>query len=459
MRIISAKRILKIIKRGVVMTNKKKNFMADVIDFFTHKLWEIDTTELTKIRKNVFLFFRWVYLIGYGFIKDKCLLRASALTYTTTLSIVPFLAVAFSIAKGFGFQNTDYIRSFLLKLSAGREGVADTIIQYVNRTDVTTLGTVGILTLLLTVISLLSTIEKSFNVIWGIKQPRSFGRKFTDYLSTTLIFPLLMIVATSVTASLKSNSLIQKILGISFVGKSIVFLMPFITMGFALTFVYSFMPNTKVKFTAAMGGGFIGGALWIVTQWIYITFQIGVSKYNKIYGSFAQLPLFLFWLYISWALILLGAEIAFAFQNLKTFQKEALFDKISFKNKEKIALRLMYFLAENFNSGMSAVSNERIAEELNAPVRIVNDILNILESKSLVLKVNKDKDEYFAIAKPLEKINVSDIVNALKEYKEFDFKLAAKKKFQHLDLIINRIEKDFIVRTKNYNLKNLIKKA
>ncbi len=438
------------------MKKKQKSFVNEVINFFTHKLWEIDTSELTKIRKNIFLFFRWIYLIGYGFMKDKCLLRASALTYTTTLSIVPFLAVAFSIAKGFGFQNTDYIRSMLMQLSAGRESVVNTIIEYVNRTDVTTLGTIGVATLLVTVISLLSTIEKSFNVIWGIKRTRSFGRKFTDYLSTTLIFPLLMIVATSATTSLKSNAVVQKILAILFVGKFIIFLTPFITIGFALTFVYSFMPNTKVKFTAALGGGFIGGALWNLVQWIYITFQIGASRYNKIYGSFAQLPLFLFWLYISWAIILLGAEIAFAFQNLKTFQKEALFDKISFKNKEKIALRLMMVLADNFNRGLAAVSNEKIAEVLNAPVRIVNDILNILEKDSLVLKIVRDKDEFYSVAKPLDKININDVVKALKNYKEVEFKLSSRKDFKPLDDIIAKIEKDVLIRTKGYNMKKIL---
>ncbi len=430
--------------------------ITDIIEFFTKKLWEIDTSNLTKLRKNIFLFFKWLYLVGDGFVKDQCLLRASALTYTTTLSIVPFLAVAFSIAKGFGFQNTTYIKTLLMQITAGREQVVNAIIEYVNRTDVTTLGSIGVATLLITVISLLSTIEKSFNVIWGVKEARSFGRKFTDYLSTTLIFPLLMIIAASLTASLKSNAIVQKVLAISFVGKFLIFITPFFSVGIALSFMYSFMPNTKVKLSAALGGGFIGGALWIISQWIYISFQIGVAKYNKIYGSFSQLPLFLFWLYISWAIILLGAEIAFAFQNLKTFQRESDSNLLSLRIKEKIAFRLLALVGKNFYNGLPPFSNEKLAENLYVPVKLINNLLNIFESASLILKIEKDKDEFYTLAKPPEKINIKDIIDAIKDYREKDFVLKNDRKFKKVDEILDKIDTDIAVKYKNYTLQKII---
>ncbi len=438
---------------------KKVNFAKRILRFFTDELWELEFSEINKLKKLLVYFLKGAYLVFYGFVKDQCLLRSSALTYTTTLSIVPLLAVAFSISKGFGFQNTEYIRGFLLKISAGKTQVVNKIIEYINNTNVTALGAIGIGTLLFTVISLLSNIEKSFNTIWGIKRARSFGRKFTDYLSVAVIYPFLTVIAISSTASLQSTMIMKKILSISVLSNiylSVLKLTPYIMVWLALTFIYYFMPNTKVKFSSALVGGVVGGTLWQLVQWVYINFQIGVAKYNAIYGSFSQIPLFLIWLYISWIIVLLGAEISFAVQNIKTYQKEAESINISISDKEKFALRIIMLIAKSFDTGENLLTNEMISEKLNIPVKLVNEILSILEKSRLVIEIRKEGNTYYIPGKPLEKISVYDIITNLRNYGEMKLKTGSDKEYAFINELSEKIEKSTANLVKSLTLKKLI---
>lgn len=279
----------------------KKNFgefIKTTIKFFTQDIWTAESEQVSNVKKRIVMILKGGYLVINGFIKDQCFIRASALTYTFVLSIVPLLAVAFSVLKGFGFQNNAMIQKFLYDITAGREEIADNFLNFLNNTNVGALGAIGVGFLLFSVITLLGNIEKSFNVIWGVQKSRTLGRKFTDYLSVTIISPLLFIVAISATATVQSNGFIHRLLEISVFADIYIFLLkfvPYIIVCLVLTFIYGFMPNTKVKFTSALTGGIIAGVLWQFAQWGYIKFQIGAAKYNAIYGVFAQIPLFLVW--------------------------------------------------------------------------------------------------------------------------------------------------------------------
>lgn len=438
---------------------KKYSFAQRVLKFFRYDLWELEFAEINKVKKSIIYLLKGVYVVFNGFVKDQCLLRASALTYTTTLSIVPLLAVAFAISKGFGFQNTEYIRGFLYKISAGKTEIVNKIIEYINNTNVTALGAIGVGTLLFTVISLLSNIEKAFNTIWGIKKPRPFGRKFTDYLSVTIVYPFLIIVAISSTATLQSATIVQKILSISVISHIYIIILklaPYIMVWLALTFIYYFMPNTRVKFLSALTGGIIGGTLWQLAQWAYIHFQIGVAKYNAIYGSFSQIPLFLIWLYISWVIVLLGSEISFALQNIKTYQKEAESLNISLADKEKFAIRIMMLLAKNFYSGEKLLTNENISEKLNIPIKLVNEILSILEKTSLVIEIKKNEHIHYVPGRPLEKISLFDIIKSLKNYGEMKLKMGTDKEYVYINRLSQKIEESTAKLLKNLTLKKLV---
>ena len=171
-------------------------------------------------------------------------------------------------------------------------------------------------------VKMLSTVENSFNTIWGVKRSRSIFRKTSDYLSVLIVGPVLVAAAIAITASLENISFAQIILSQGIIKQLIIHFVPFVSLWIAFTGVYIFMPNIRVKIQHALIGGVIAGTIWQIVQWVYINFGIGVAKYNAIYGGFAQFPLFLIWLYISWLIVLFGAEISFASQNVKTYTQE-----------------------------------------------------------------------------------------------------------------------------------------
>lgn len=243
--------------------------------------------------------------------KHQVSLRAAALTYTTVLSLVPFLAIAFAVLKGFGVQNA--LEPVLLKVAGEASSeVVGRIIGYVNNTNVKSLGVIGLLTLLVAVVNLLTSIEEAFNAICGVSDTRSLQRRFSDYLSVVVVGPVLLIVAMSMTSSLQSQWLVQWLINHTWLGDAILLLfrlVPYLSVWIAMTFLYSYLPNAKVPLRSALLGGVVAGTIWQLTQWAYFHFQVGVANYNAIYGALAALPIFLVWIYTSWLIVLFGMEL------------------------------------------------------------------------------------------------------------------------------------------------------
>ena len=365
----------------------------------------------------------WIRFVLSSFLADQGLLRAGALTFVTALSIVPFLAVAFSISKGFGFQNTLYIRQFLLKISAGRETVVEHIITYINNTHVGTLGAMGVALLLVTVFSLLGNIEASLNSIWGVARPRTLARKFSDYLSVTLVCPLLVIAAISFTASLESSALVQEILSFSVFSSLYLALMkilPILLVSLAVFFMYLFLPNTRVEVKKCMIGALFAGVLWHTTQKLFILFQVGMSQYNAIYGSFAQLPLFLIWLYISWIIILLGAEVSFCLGQYRLGRQEKQVKEYDLESRERMALGLMLYLTRCFLQGRGVVSLQAIIRELKAPVRLLRQTVERLVHLEYVVLVCDHEQESICLAGSPRQIPVVDFLRHFRAYRPSD---------------------------------------
>ena len=242
-------------------------------DFFRHGIWEVDPSQFNRVQFSLLRQAQVASLVFRDFFADNCLLRASALTYTTLLSIVPLLALMFSLLKGLGVQNT--LEPLLLKrIAVGSEQIVTQVLQYINNTSVGRLGTVGLLMLVVTVIALLTNIEKSFNSIWGVTETRTLYRRFSDYFSVVLIGPLLLFAAVSMTTTLASQAFVQKLAQMALVGHLILLLfqvLPYLAMWAAFIFLYIFMPNIKVHFRAALVGGIFGGTLWQLAQWGYVT--------------------------------------------------------------------------------------------------------------------------------------------------------------------------------------------
>lgn len=396
------------------MTSKTiKNKSKYLRNQLSQDIWVRDTSETPRLLRMAKGTARWGYLVFHGFFKDQCIIRAAALTFTTILSIVPFLAVAFSISKGFGLQNTDFIRTLILRITTGNTDVADKIIQYIDRTNVQTLGWIGIATLLFTVFSLIGTIEKAFNTIWGVQRGRTAWRKVADFFPVIFICPIILLLASSFNVSLQKQEIIQGLLSVSAIGYMealILKMAPLTLIIFAFGFMYAFIPNTSVKLSSAVLGGIVGGTLWQFAQWVYINWQIGAAKYNAIYGSFAQFPLLLMWIYISWVVVLLGSEASYAWQNINSFVKQRFFGAASALERQKIAVIMMTFLAKRFHNGEALPSVEEISDRLMAPAPLVSDLFEVMCKAGLTVRTDNIQCEVHAPARALEEIRIAEII-------------------------------------------------
>lgn len=350
------------------------------------------------------------------FLADRCLLKASALSFTTILSLVPFLALIFAVLKGFSIQNR--LEPFLLDhVAAGSEKAVTKIIQYINNTNVASLGIIGLLTLVLTVIALFDSIEDAFNDIWGVRETRSLYRKFTDYMSVVLVAPLLMFSAVSITTSLKSREIVLWMLSVPYLGAFVFHgfgFVPYLSMWLALTLFYLFIPNTGVRLKSALVGGILAGTLWQIAQWGYIHFQMGVSRYNAIYGALSLVPLIMIWIYTSWVIVLFGGEIAWAHQTLRNYRRGLRLTP-NHAMHQYLTLAVFQLIATAYVGGTPARTIEDMAEELEVPTRIVNDIFTYFEKHGL-LAATGGNPSICIPARDIDTIKIDEIMALLRNY-------------------------------------------
>ncbi len=398
-----------------------------ISDYFLHDIWSFKISELSKPRALLIGFLRVAALSLQLFIKNKCQLRASALTFFTLLSIVPIAALLFGIAKGYGFDQVlqEKLRASLI----GHEEIADKIIAFsssmLDNTKGGMIAGAGVLVLLWTVVRLLGHIEGSLNEIWGVQEGRPLLRKLSDYLSMVLICPFLIIVSGSATVFVASQ-----LTGLShalpfsetintFIGLGLKVL-PIAALWAVFTFLYGFMPNTKVRFASALIGGIIAGTLYHLLQEVYVYSQIGVARYNAIYGSFAALPLFLIWLQLSWTIVLLGAEISFAYQNVNVYELDPGEKGVSLSRKNLYALELARQAVLNFEAGREPASDEELSKLLEIPIRTARLILYELLCGGILSEVVRKGDGATAYqpAIPTERITPAKVICAIEEIGE-----------------------------------------
>ena len=385
-------------------------------NFLEHDLWEMDAADQRWWRRFLLNQGQILALVVRGFVADGCMLRASALTFTTLLSLVPMLALVFSVLKGFGVQNE--LEPLLLDQLAVGGGTAVTkIVEYINNTNVARLGTYGLVFLIFTVLTLLSNIEESFNSVWGVKETRPLLRRFTDYFSVVTIGPLLVVVAISMTSTLRSQQLIITLVKYDYVGEVLLFMfeiLPFMVMWLVFAGLYLFMPNIKVSPRAALIGGVFGGTLWQLSQWGYLSFQVGVARYNAIYGTMAALPILMVWIYLSWMIVLLGLEMTYATQNLRTIRQDLRGPRVNFASLEFIALTVLLFVSRRFYAGKPALGQEELSSELDVPPRLLRTILDELTRLGFLVATTEESDlNGYQPARALEKIRLYDVIRGL----------------------------------------------
>ena len=371
---------------------------------------------LSGLRRHLVKGAQILTVAAKDFMADRCPMQASALSFTSILSLVPFMALAFSVLKGLGVQNR--LEPLLLQhVAAGSETAVASIIQYINNTSMTSLGTAGLVTLIVTVVLLFEAVEEVFNGIWGVRETRSLYRKFTDYLSVALVAPILMLSAASITTSLESQSVVRWAVSNPYLGRFVLNLFslaPYLSIWVALVFFYLFIPNTRVSIGSALVGGVFAGTLWQIAQWGYIHFQMGVTRYNAIYGTMALVPIIMVWIYTSWLIILFGGEIVWAHQTLRNC-KRGLRMTPSHAMHEYLSLSIFRLIAAGFVAGRPARTVEELAEELDLPTRAVQDFVSFYVDRGFLVEGAGEPPTCLP-AQDIERITLQDLMAALKEY-------------------------------------------
>jgi membrane protein len=357
---------------------------------------------------------------------SQIFVHAAALSFKSTLSLVPILALIFSVGKGFGVQGI--IEPLVMKNLVGG-GIANDIfpqvLTYVENTNVKALGTIGLIFILYTAISMVSDVEEAFNLIWSVKRARSLYRKFTDYLSVLVIGPLFLGVMLSFSPLLRSHIFTQKLLeyGI-FAGAFGFFLkaLPWIASITVISLLYIFIPNTKVKLQSALVAGIIAGLCWQFNQIIFIKFQIGVSRYNAIYGTFATVPILLLWMQAGWLIVLTGAILSNACQNRSTTQNFSI-GNMAYGEREKLLILILTHVCQKYDKGKGESSVDQLSSELMIPEEMIRGACDILiEMNYLVGMEIEDGMPAFMPAKPPVTMGLADFfINMKKPQKDILF--------------------------------------
>lgn len=365
-----------------------------IIRFFQKDIWRITEGDISSFRFLWLEVLKKVVLAIRFFTAKRVLQKASALTYSTLLAIVPISAVVFAIARGFGYNK--YIEIWFRNAFESQPQVAEVIIGFVNSYLVHTksgvfLG-IGLIFMLYTVLMLVSNVEDAFNEIWQVKKPRSIFRTFTDYLAMFFVFPIIIVITSGI--SIFMATIADSMPDFMLLGPTIRFLidlLPYVLMSGMFIALYVFMPNTHVKVTSAIIPGVLAGIAMQGLQIFYIHAQMFLSGYNAIYGSFAALPLFMLWLQISWTICLFGAELCYTNQNLDYYDYDANTGEVSHRYKIMLATLLMSRICRRFANGQKPLSALELREQTTIPIRFVNELLFELTEAGLIVEITNDE--------------------------------------------------------------------
>ncbi len=378
-------------------------------------IWGYSKGDMSEARYSWLGILRIIVMAVHGFRENKCRLWASALTYFSIFALVPVTAMAFGIAKGFGLDVI--LEDAMYEKFADYSYILDYVFEYSDNLLESTKGGmiagVGVVLLFWAVIKMLGNIEKAFNSIWGVKTHRTLFRKFSDYLSLALICPILILSASSLTTFVQgqlvnmSTRVLPEFLSAPLV-EFIARMLPFVILWILFPFLYKVMPNTKVRWRAALVAGILAGTAFQFLQQGYFALQIYLTKYNTIYGSFSALPLFLIWLQFSWLLVLFGAEVSCAVQTSPEREFEPLAQELSPMARVRVMLAACAAIALNFREKNIGLSDEMISTTTNIPVRLVRDALYRLEDAGVL--VRSLENEYYYPAIPTDKFTTFGIL-------------------------------------------------
>ncbi len=413
-------------------------------------VWDVEITSLSALQGIWVRTVRVITLVFKGFKEDECSMHASALTFSTLMAIVPVLALCLSMARGLGDADTaklwiqDRVETWTQtfkteEVNGANESATETTAQMndefvqstlaarinnlveqgfekVDNINFARLGTVGLILLIWMVIEVLGRVERSFNRVWGIAIGRTVWRRFTDYLSVLLIMPVLIVAA----ASVPITDMLTRFLNAEiaewvqrFVESGLFKNLTVVSMTtLTLAFFIMFMPNTRVSFKSGIAGGFVAALLFLLWLWICAMIQVGVGRAGKIYGSFAIVPILLFWVHMSWQIVLFGAEVAFAVQNYATFKMEQSARDANIKARMTLALSIIVEAARAMTGSAPRFEVANYAKTNRVPVRFLNAVIEELVQAGYLAQLS-EKAGAFALLKVPSSISVSELMNVV----------------------------------------------
>ena len=388
--------------------------------FLAVDLWTAEPSR--RATRSAVRLLQFSAMVVEGFVRDRLLLRASALAYFTVLSVVPLLAVAVSIAGSVGVASEAFVDWVVHTFAAGSPETQADILEMIRHANFAGLGTAGASVLLVTTLFAISNVESAFNSIWGVSEARSWSRRFSDYLAVLIIGPVLGGLALSLSTTMHNAWMQERLLELP-VFKWFYHLglaqVPTLILCVTFAMLYAFLPNTRVRWLSAAIGGAVAGVLTVGAQHLYLDLSVGVARANLFFGSFAALPLLFAWIYVLWAVVLFGAEIAFAHQNLQNYRREVRGKPAGPAEREAIGLRIALEVARRFRDGEPALEAAPLADTLDLPVRAVREVAHCLRDAGILIHEARDGvGEAFQLGRPAEKIGVIDVLAALRGQRE-----------------------------------------
>ncbi|MDD2799096.1 MAG: YihY/virulence factor BrkB family protein [Bacteroidales bacterium] len=427
---------------------EKINYVSThFVQFVTVDIWRITENEVSRQKNYFYNLLKTLILSGRRFQEDMLQTKASALTYSTLLAIVPILALLFAIAGGLGFKaliETQLIDYFPAQREILQKGLTFAY-TYLEQVKGGVFVGVGLLMLFWAIMSLISNIEVVFNGIWQVKKSRTYYRKFTDYFSLFLILPVLMIASSGLSIFITtavSNLHFQMVIGplLNFALR----MSPYVITWLIFMFLYIFLPNTKVRIVHAIIPSLITSVIFNFFQYLYINGQIWVTSYNAIYGSFAALPLLLLWLQISWLIVLFGAVLTCSSQNIQNYSFESDTQKITRRYKDFVILSIASIVIKRFEKGEKPFTADEISLTYRIPNRLTKEVLYLLTEID-ILNETLDEEEEIRIYQPsfdINQITVALLLERVDKKGSEDFKIDKQKLFKNQwnSLLISRDE-------------------
>lgn len=427
-------------------------------------IWKTPMDRLTGNKAYWIRQVRIIYMVIKGINRDHIYIKASALTYFTILSVIPLIALAFGIAKGFGLQ--DELRAQIIMQFHNQEQVMAWILDFANNMLEEASGGwiagVGIALLFYTVGQLLNYVETTINSIWRVDETRVWYRKMTDYLAIIIMVPVIFIASSSVTvlANTKLNDLLGQTEMIEVfkpVVSFLVQLIPFILLCILATAAFLVMPNTRVKIRPAIVAGLITGFALQVLQILYVQSQLGISKLGTLYGSFAAVPLLMIWVQVTWVALLMGAQLSYYIQNITRYEFEFDVQTVSPKQKKRLSLLVMHCLIDDFIKGIKPRAPEEISHDLSLPVRTVHDCLDQLRISELVTQLwDETEDRYvYQPATDINRMTLSFVLDKMESAGSIHKIVVNNVDYKKIDMALNKFDTMIVSSETNILLRDI----